>query len=455
MAEVGIRGLGRRWAALPLAAAVLLGCSDDGVQPVGDAIDAVSDSTSDPPSPDITSDSVEPLDSTTSSDTDASSPACAPPVAGWAPGPGVWGNVQHPPVQLASEALGAEPVYGQLWLEGRTESAGAAAGVRADLLVGPLGTLPGEACWQAVEAGFNVDAGNNDEYVATPPAAPGVHGLVYRFDLDDGRQVYGDIDGSDDGIQRGSAAALHVPAPSAAVTLMTLNIRCQADDWPAREPLVHAALAEADADVIALQEDCQQSASLRAAVASALERGYALIEASTHVAEHDGETFSEGIALLTRHAVGDVDVLDLETTHFPRKAIAAELIFQDRPSLRVYATHYDFGVGSVEARLQSSLTLLAHMASHPDDDVAVLGDLNAAPDSTAVQALTAQLTDAWSVNPGASGATIPSDAPNRRIDYILTSPSLGDVVSTRLIDNAADGVFLSDHLGIVTRVVRR
>src|SRR5262249_20309677 len=80
-------------------------------------------------------------------------------------------------------------VYGQVWIDGVTNQPGPAPTLHAQLGFGPHGSNPaGNAAWTWIDAGFNTDAGNNDEYVASMlPEAVGTFDYVYRYSTTDGR----------------------------------------------------------------------------------------------------------------------------------------------------------------------------------------------------------------------------------------------------------------------------
>ena len=61
-----------------------------------------------------------------------------------------------------------DKAYGQVWIDGVTNQPGATPSLRAQLGFGPSGSNPaGNPDWTWVDASFNVDAGNNDEFVAS------------------------------------------------------------------------------------------------------------------------------------------------------------------------------------------------------------------------------------------------------------------------------------------------
>ena len=73
---------------------------------------------------------------------------------------------------------------------------------RAQLGFGPDGSDPaGNGAWTWVDAAFNTDAGNNDEFVASLlPEATGTFDYAYRYTTTNGRDwVYADLDGIGNG----------------------------------------------------------------------------------------------------------------------------------------------------------------------------------------------------------------------------------------------------------------
>jgi hypothetical protein len=93
------------------------------------------------------------------------------------------------PLSLSLTAGAASPlVYGQLYEAGVTEAPGVDPNVSAQLGFGPATANPEyQAGWSWVDAGYNVQVGNNDEYMAsfTAPGA-GDYRYAYRFSFDNG-----------------------------------------------------------------------------------------------------------------------------------------------------------------------------------------------------------------------------------------------------------------------------
>jgi hypothetical protein len=99
-----------------------------------------------------------------------------------------WCNVQwvDPSVMATGDT---STTYGQVYITGVTDSAGAGAGISAQVGYGVSGDDPSmdPSAFTWVTATYNVDDGNNDEYMAdiTPPD-PGYYAVAYRFSDDGG-----------------------------------------------------------------------------------------------------------------------------------------------------------------------------------------------------------------------------------------------------------------------------
>jgi glycosidase len=129
-----------------------------------------------------------------------------------------WANLQWPPTltHTISAVNRTDNVYGQVWIDGVTSQPGQTPSLRAELGFGPHGSNPvANAQWHWMDAAFNTDAGNNDEFVASLlPDAVGTFDYVYRYTTTGGRDwLYADLNGP---VQNTSA-----PPPSPGV--LTVN----------------------------------------------------------------------------------------------------------------------------------------------------------------------------------------------------------------------------------------
>lgn len=383
-----------------------------------------------------------------------------------------WGNYQWPPEVTDQSGGSVEPgettgqVYGQVWCEGETDQAGQAAGWSAELAVGPLGTLPtGQGwCWDYLAASFNTDSGNNDEYHAQVAAVvPGLYSLYFRYRPDGGAWLYGDRSGSD-GLQVDQAGVLVVHGWTRdRLVVATLNLRCRIDAWAERRPLVVAALAAIDPDLVGFEEDCAaaggapQSEEIRADLAALTGRGYVLQRASAHPAVYTEGTFDEGVTVLSALPVEAARAIDLPPTPpappalFQRKAVAVDVTVGGTP-LRFYVAHLEVGGDNVSTRQGQAAVLVADLPT--DRSAIVVGDFNATPDEPAIATMTGALVDSWaSLNPADPGPTMPASLPTRRIDYIFVSSALaGRVVGSRILDDHTGAIWLSDHRGVAVAI---
>ncbi|HEX9386342.1 MAG TPA: alpha-amylase family glycosyl hydrolase [Anaerolineales bacterium] len=110
-----------------------------------------------------------------------------------------WANLQWPPTMnhTISVVNRTENAYGQVWIDGVTNQPGATPSLRAQLGFGPVGTDPAtSAAWVWTEASFNVDVGNNDEFVASMlPETTGVFDYTYRYTTTNGRDWFYAVSG--------------------------------------------------------------------------------------------------------------------------------------------------------------------------------------------------------------------------------------------------------------------
>ncbi|HEU4323828.1 MAG TPA: alpha-amylase family glycosyl hydrolase [Roseiflexaceae bacterium] len=111
-----------------------------------------------------------------------------------------WANLQWPPAltHTISTVNRTSDVYGQVFIADATQQPGRTPTLRAQLGFGPQGSNPATAAgWSWVEAEFNTDAGNNDEFKASLlPEAVGTFDYVYRYSTTGGREwIYADQSG--------------------------------------------------------------------------------------------------------------------------------------------------------------------------------------------------------------------------------------------------------------------
>lgn len=139
-----------------------------------------------------------------------------------------WANLQWPPTldYTVSASNTTDTVYGQVWIEGVTNTSGATPGLLAQLGYGGQGSDP--RTWSTwVGMSFNADVGNNDEFKgALQPTTPGTYSYFTRYSTNGGASwIYGDLNGIGDG-----SFAQQTDQPG------TLTVRPSADTTPPAAP---------------------------------------------------------------------------------------------------------------------------------------------------------------------------------------------------------------------------
>jgi endonuclease/exonuclease/phosphatase family metal-dependent hydrolase len=264
------------------------------------------------------------------------------------------------------------------------------------------------------------------------------------------------------------------------VRVVTLNLWGRRGDWPARRGVLRNGLRELDPDLVAFVE---------AVRTDDYDQVVDLLGPDYHVAHQavrepggprDVEP-GQGASIASRWPLGDVHEVDLHVT--PRTAdfacttLIAEVTAPEPFGALLFANHVPNWQLNFERERELQALAAARFIEELVDDrelhVVFAGDFTADPDSGGVRFLTGRQSldgtsvsyrDAWeSSNPAEPGETFTPrnplvadwDWPFRRLDYILVrcgehgGPTL-EVASCRVIfDKPVDGVWASDHFGIV------
>lgn len=117
----------------------------------------------------------------------------------------------------------------------------------------------------------------------------------------------------------------------------------------------------------------------------------------------------------------------------PRAVICAKLNIDGKP-LTVLATH--FGLSPAEA--ENAVKTVCELAERLDGPIILMGDFNLTPDSELLKPLEKHYYDTAALLPTGNSFTFPSDAPDRKIDYIYSRDI--KVTAARVCDEA-----ISDH----------
>jgi hypothetical protein len=209
-----------------------------------------------------------------------------------------WANLQWPPTMFHTVSVlnRTDNAYGQVWIDGATSQPGPTPTLWAQLGFGPDGSDPAtSAGWTWVDAAFNVDAGNNDEFKASMlPEAIGEFDYLFRYSTTNGREwLYADLNGP---VPRGGMP----PNPGA------LTVSSSGDTTAPAAP-TGLAVAGASASVIDLVWD--------AAAGDPSLYGYEVLRSGT-----GGGPYSL-IALVTAASYSDADVEEGATYHYVVRAV--------------------------------------------------------------------------------------------------------------------------------------
>jgi endonuclease/exonuclease/phosphatase family metal-dependent hydrolase len=245
--------------------------------------------------------------------------------------------------------------------------------------------------------------------------------------------------------------------------------------WSDRRAVLRDGLRALDPDLAAFQEAIRHPDHDQ--VADLLGPGY-------HVAhQREREADGSGVSIASRWPLAEVHEVDLHLTPrtggFPCVALVAEVEAPPPIGPLVFASHKpNFQLDlERERELQAvaAARFLERLAAGRPGPVVVAGDFDATPDAASMRFWRGRQSlgdtsvcyrDAWEhVHGGEPGHTFTPDNPmvadgtwplerGRRIDYILVrcadhGPGLDIAACERIFDRPVDGVWGSDHFGVV------
>jgi endonuclease/exonuclease/phosphatase family metal-dependent hydrolase len=345
--------------------------------------------------------------------------------------------------------------------------------------------LPLAACSDdlaATDAGYDSSTDDADaSYQDGDQAIPGDADADSQGDpsLDDGDS--GPIDAADDqdvfdgGDEPGDAAdgqgdaadgdGAGDPGQTATFKVLTINLKhplTGMDEALVRLQIVADVINQSQPDVVALQEVVQDGEDPSLAEQLAGLTGYEWFWQYTYTVPL---LFNEGIGVLSRWPIVWTDATTLphlDLVIFTRQVIGARV---DSPygEIQLFCTHMTTDSDET-IKADQALAVYEFIQANPSTRAGFLaGDLNAEPDTLAMrffrgeaehEGVTGNLIDAWAaINPGQDGFTIPSNAPDRRIDYIYVIPGTQTSASVDscevMFSDQVDGLYASDHLGVM------
>lgn len=243
------------------------------------------------------------------------------------------------------------------------------------------------------------------------------------------------------------------------LSVLTYNIWHDQRDWPARSAVMFPALREINADIIGLQEVIQHSNVPNQAATIAELMGYEMFFSSTDPADQEKRY---GNAILTRYPIIESNMHKLAPLNDYRTVAHVVVEIEGRP-VDIYNTHLHHTGEGGAIRAEQIADLLAFIErTRRGTQTIVMGDFNASPDWPELDPLHAVYTDTFALfvdDPlSERHATLNHHVGHskRRIDHLFLEESSGSwitPVSSAIVLNepSPDGVWPSDHFGLVTR----
>ncbi len=261
--------------------------------------------------------------------------------------------------------------------------------------------------------------------------------------------------------------------PGEVIRVATLNLWGQSGPWDQRRSVIADGLREIQPDLIAFQESIKTDKYDQ--VVDLLGSDFNIIHQKNRQAN------GSGISIASRWPVEDVQEVDLHVTPrtgvFSCAALMAEIRFPDPIGPLLFVNHFpnwelDF---ELERELQAVVAakFIEERLSQRNMHIVLAGDLDADPSAASIRfwagrqslgGMSVCYRDAWeSAHPEEAGHTFTPrnalmtdwDWPFRRIDYIFVrcgrhgGPTLAIASCERIFDEPLDGVWASDHFGLV------
>lgn len=244
-----------------------------------------------------------------------------------------------------------------------------------------------------------------------------------------------------------------IAAGNPTLTVVTLNLYHDKDDWPRRRIQIAQTLEELQPDVIALQEVLQHETLPNQAQWLAHELGYHGYFISV---DAEDKTRRYGNALLTRHPVLARGQQRLNPLEDSRTAGFVRIKLQGQ-AVNVYVTHLHHTVEGKALRARQIDDLMAFLhASSQGLPSLVVGDFNTSADSTELYCLREDFTDSFGTlhpqaTPEAASTLNPAYFPvPQRIDHVFYQRDRFQPLSAQLLFSQPDaqGTWASDHRGL-------
>jgi endonuclease/exonuclease/phosphatase family metal-dependent hydrolase len=257
--------------------------------------------------------------------------------------------------------------------------------------------------------------------------------------------------------------------------VITWNLWGRGGPWSERLARITSTLVAAQPDVVALQEVWAEEGGRNQADLLATALGFDRIWARRYAIDD----VAVGNAILSRWPIAESEVRPLPAP--PElgelRNVIRATVDGPRGRLAVYTTHLNWRFDQSDVRQQQVRFVARFIAESREDGCPPIltGDFNAVPDSDEIRMLTGRMAlavpglvfhDAWEAagDGGGAGFTWTNAnpwarqdlEPDRRIDYVFVGwpkkGGAGHVTSCRLIGEAIDDVFPSDHYGVLAEL---
>ena len=247
-----------------------------------------------------------------------------------------------------------------------------------------------------------------------------------------------------------------------AFEVVTLNLWHDQDEWPARLEAIVDGLGAVEPDALCLQEVLERPGLPNQAVTLASRLGYTATFASW---DSVGAERRYGNAILSRDSIVTSGQRLLEPADDYRVIVHVR-VAQERDTLDLYCTHLHHTAEGAEMRRTQLLDALDFIdLSRGDGAVVFAGDFNAPADAPELATLRDRFGDAYGTVHGDTAnevSTLNTAKGHRsaRIDHVFfRSGPLTEIEpesAALILDQpTADGVWPSDHFGILVRFLLR
>ena len=259
--------------------------------------------------------------------------------------------------------------------------------------------------------------------------------------------------------------------------VLTLNHWGMGGDWASRRPVLIDGLRKLAPDLIAFQEAFKTDEH---------DTAFDLVGPGFHVHHQTTGLLGDGncAAIASRWPIRDVHEVDQQlsprTADFPATTLIAEVDAPEPIGPLLFVDHLPSWKPQLELERElqtvKAIRLVEEMVARRPLHVVLGGDLDATPDAASIRFLcgyqslegvSVYYRDAWdAIHPGEPGHTFTTRNPlmieesdvrqevDRRIDYIFVrcdefGPTLPIADCRLAFDEPADGVWASDHFGVV------